>query len=154
MSNNKDGSIAPKERINIRYVPKTDGQVAEVELPLNLLVTGDLSGKPDQTPLDERQPVAIDKNNFNAVIAQSDVGRNFTVSSALSGNDGARMDINLKVNSMADLSPDSIASQVLKNVIIGKSWITCARWGNCWQRINLIWLVSSAKKKETLMLNA
>jgi type VI secretion system ImpB/VipA family protein len=128
--------------------------VAEVELPLNLLVTGDLSGKPDQTPLDERQPVAIDKNNFNAVIAQSDVGRNFTVSSALSGNDGARMDINLKVNSMADLSPDSIASQVLKNVIIGKSWITCARWGNCWQRINLIWLVSSAKKKETLMLNA
>lgn len=112
MSNNKDGSIAPKERINIRYVPKTDGQVAEVELPLNLLVTGDLSGKPDQTPLDERQPVAIDKNNFNAVIAQSDVGRNFTVPSALSGNDGARMDINLKVNSMADLSPDSIASQV------------------------------------------
>ncbi|MGY6030083.1 type VI secretion system contractile sheath small subunit [Phytobacter sp. AG2a] len=112
MSNNKDGSIAPKERINIRYVPKTDGQMAEVELPLNLLVTGDLAGKPDQTPLDERQPVAIDKNNFNAVIAQSDVGRHFTVSSALGGNDGARLDINLKVNSMADLSPDSIASQV------------------------------------------
>lgn len=50
MSNNKDGSIAPKERINIRYVPKMDGRTAEVELPLSLLVTGDLLGRPDDTP--------------------------------------------------------------------------------------------------------
>jgi type VI secretion system protein ImpB len=112
MSNNKDGSIAPKERINIRYVPRTDGQAAEVELPLNLLVTGDLQGKPDDTPLDERQPVAIDKNNFNAVIAQSSIGRDFTVPSALGGAAGARMDVSLKVNSMADLSPDNVAAQV------------------------------------------
>lgn len=41
MSNSKDGSIAPKERINIRYVPKSGNQTAEIELPLNLLVTGD-----------------------------------------------------------------------------------------------------------------
>lgn len=38
MSNNNDGSIAPKERVNIRYVPKTDSQTEEIELPLNLLV--------------------------------------------------------------------------------------------------------------------
>lgn len=112
MSNHNDGSIAPKERINVRYVPRTDGQTAEVELPLSLLVTGDLKGKPDDTPLDERQPVAIDKNTFNAVLAQSGIERNVSVPSVLNGTSGARMDISLKVKSMADLSPDNIAAQV------------------------------------------
>lgn len=110
MSNHNDGSIAPKERINVRYVPRTDGQAAEVELPLSLLVTGDLLGKPDDTPLDERQPVAVDRNTLNAVLAQSGIERNVSVPSVLSAKADARMDISLKVNSMADLSPDSIAS--------------------------------------------
>src|SRR5262245_52939005 len=29
----KDGSVAPKERINIKYIPNTGGQQAETELP-------------------------------------------------------------------------------------------------------------------------
>ncbi|WP_171554665.1 type VI secretion system contractile sheath small subunit, partial [Shigella sonnei] len=41
MSKKFEGSVAPRERINISYVPKTDGQTAEVELPLNMLVVGD-----------------------------------------------------------------------------------------------------------------
>lgn len=112
MSNHNDGSIAPKERINVRYISKVNGQAAEVELPLSLLVTGDLKGKPDDTPLDERQPVAIDKNTFNAVLAQSGIERNVSVPSVLSSVSGARMDVSLKVKSMADLSPDNIAAQV------------------------------------------
>ncbi|HDH0829062.1 TPA: type VI secretion system contractile sheath small subunit [Klebsiella oxytoca] len=112
MSKNKDGSIAPKERINIRYVPKSGDQTAEIELPLNLLVTGDLLGKPGDTPLDERQPVSVDRNTLNAVLAQSGIERNVSVPSVLSDKAGAQMDIHLKVKSMADLSPDSIASQV------------------------------------------
>lgn len=40
----KQGSVAPKERINIRYVPATGGEQEEVELPLKLLVTGDFQG--------------------------------------------------------------------------------------------------------------
>lgn len=64
--NDGGGSIAPKERVNIKFQPKTGNQTAEVELPLNLLVTGDLTGGRDDTQLDERQPVAISRNNFNA----------------------------------------------------------------------------------------
>ncbi|HAT2608184.1 TPA: type VI secretion system contractile sheath small subunit [Kluyvera intermedia] len=112
MSNHNDGSIAPKERINVRYISKVNGQASEVELPLSLLVTGDLKGKPDDTPLDERQPVAIDKNTFNAVLAQLGIERNVSVPSVLSSVSGARMDVSLKVKSMADLSPDNIAAQV------------------------------------------
>ncbi|HEX4504033.1 MAG TPA: type VI secretion system contractile sheath small subunit [Scandinavium sp.] len=112
MSNTKDGSIAPKERINIRYIPKTNGQVAEVELPLNLLITGNLKGTVDDTPLDERVPVSINRNNFNSVLEQHDIGREFAVPSALSETPDTQLAINLKVKSLADLSPDNIAMQV------------------------------------------
>lgn len=108
--NDSGGSIAPKERVNIKFTPKTGNQTAEVELPLNLLVTGNLTGGIDTTPLDERQPVAISRNNFNAVLEQSGIGREFTVPSALSETPDARMNVNLKVKSLADLSPDNIAS--------------------------------------------
>jgi len=113
MSSNKfDGSIAPKERINIRYTPKTDGQTAEIELPLNLLITGDLKGMTDGTPLDERQSVAINRNNFNAVLEQSEIGRDFIVPSVISETPDSTISVSLKVKSLADLSPDNIASQV------------------------------------------
>ncbi len=49
MSKKFEGSVAPRERINISYVPKTDGQTAEVELPLNMLVVGDISNSPSCT---------------------------------------------------------------------------------------------------------
>ncbi|MEB7544016.1 type VI secretion system contractile sheath small subunit [Enterobacter huaxiensis] len=110
--NDNSGSIAPKERVNIRFQPKTGNQTAEVELPLNLLVTGNLMGGTDETPLDERQPVAINRNNFNAVLDQAGIGRDFTVPSALGEAPDARMNVNLKVKSLADLSPDNIAAQV------------------------------------------
>lgn len=111
-SQKNDGSIAPRERVNIKFTPKTGSQTAEVELPLNLLVTGDLTGGVDDTPLEERQPVGINRNNFNAVLDQSGIGRDFAVPSTLSESPDAHMSINLKVKSLADLAPDNIAAQV------------------------------------------
>lgn len=35
------GSVAPKERVNIKYVPATSDEQAEVELPHKMLVLGD-----------------------------------------------------------------------------------------------------------------
>ncbi|MBF0826551.1 type VI secretion system contractile sheath small subunit [Muribacter muris] len=61
MSKGKEGSVAPKERINIKYVPATGDQVAEVELPLSMLVVGDMKGRAEDTPIEERQMVSIDK---------------------------------------------------------------------------------------------
>ncbi|HCB2207326.1 TPA: type VI secretion system contractile sheath small subunit [Citrobacter farmeri] len=110
--NDSSGSVAPKERVNIKFQPKTGTQTAEVELPLNLLVTGNLSGITDGTPLDERQPVAINRNNFNAVLDEAGISRDFVVPSVLSETPDARMSVNLKVKSLADLSPDNIAAQV------------------------------------------
>lgn len=59
MSKKFEGSVAPRERINISYVPKTDGQTAEVELPLNMLVVGDTGNTQETSSLDERQAVPL-----------------------------------------------------------------------------------------------
>ncbi|WP_392565268.1 type VI secretion system contractile sheath small subunit [Utexia brackfieldae] len=109
---NKEGSVAPKERINIKYTTETNGQVAEKELPLHLLVTGDFAGKPQDRPLEERKPISIDKNNFDAVMASSDIELEFAVRNRLDERVESEMPIKLKVNNLKDFSPDSIANSV------------------------------------------
>jgi type VI secretion system protein ImpB len=37
----KEGSVAPKERINVTFKPATGGAQEEIELPLKLLAIGD-----------------------------------------------------------------------------------------------------------------
>jgi len=83
MSKNHEGSVAPKERINISYVPKTDGQPSEVELPLNMLIVGDTGKTTEKMALDERHMVSIDKHSFNAVMAEASISLNFAVPAKL-----------------------------------------------------------------------
>ena len=64
----KDGSVAPRERINIKYRPATGDATEEKELPLKLLMLGDYTLRNDETPLEERKPVQVDKDNFNDVM--------------------------------------------------------------------------------------
>ncbi len=56
----KEGSVAPKERVNIVYRPETGDAKEEVELPLKLLVMGDFSQKTDDRMVEDRDPVNID----------------------------------------------------------------------------------------------
>jgi len=86
----KEGSVAPKERVNITYKPATGDQQEEVELPLRFMMMGDYTGKPDDTPLEERKPINIDKDNFNEVMAEHNLSLDLTVDDKLSGEDGGR----------------------------------------------------------------
>ncbi|MBW0617543.1 type VI secretion system contractile sheath small subunit [Escherichia coli] len=107
MSKKFEGSVAPRERINISYVPKTDGQTAEVELPLNMLVVGDTGNTQETSPLDERQAVSVNKHNFGAVMAE------FTVPATLKGSTtDDELNVALNIKSLDDFSPDSVARQV------------------------------------------
>ncbi|WCH38617.1 type VI secretion system contractile sheath small subunit [Aeromonas salmonicida] len=75
-----DGAtVAPKERINIKYVPATGGQQAEIELPLTMMVVGNMKGRTEETPIEERQTVSIDKNNFSSVMKESALELKFSV---------------------------------------------------------------------------
>ncbi|HTV87199.1 MAG TPA: type VI secretion system contractile sheath small subunit [Dyella sp.] len=109
----KAGSVAPQERINIKYVPAAGGQQAELELPLKLLVTGDFKGHGEQEALEDRQAVQVNKDTFDNVMAEAKLNLAMEVPSKL--GDGAEDDIlnvNLQFKSMKDFSPDAVAIQV------------------------------------------
>ncbi|KIC83110.1 type VI secretion system contractile sheath small subunit [Pseudomonas sp. C5pp] len=109
--NKSSGSVAPKERINIKYVPATDGEQAEVELPHKMLVLGDF-GLDDTRALEDRSIMRIDKHSFNNVLNDADVSLAMSVPSMLSTAPDAELAVNLQFKSINDFGPDSIARQV------------------------------------------
>jgi type VI secretion system protein ImpB len=107
-----DGSVAPKERVNIVYKSNTGDQTEDVELPLKLLMLGDFSGKESDTPIEDREPVNINKDNFNDVMSGMNLSIDLNVKDTLSEKDDDEMSVHLDIRSMKDLSPDSVAQQV------------------------------------------
>lgn len=108
----KEGSVAPKERVNITYKPATGDLQEEVELPLKILAMGDYTGKPDDRPLEERKAINIDKDNFNQVMKEHKLGLNANVQDKLSGEENAEMAVSLKFDSLKDFTPEGVADQV------------------------------------------
>ncbi|GAB6888312.1 type VI secretion system contractile sheath small subunit [Desulfothermus okinawensis JCM 13304] len=108
-----EGSIAPKERVNITYKPATGDAKEEVELPLKLLVMGDFTLKEDDTMLEDREPISVDKNNFNDVLRAQNLELQFTVPNKLSDEeDAGEITVNLKFQSIKDFEPDNIIKNV------------------------------------------
>jgi type VI secretion system protein ImpB len=108
----KDGSVAPQERVNITYKPATGNFTDEVELPLKMLFMGDYTGRADPRPVEERKPVNVDKDNFQQVLAEQNLGVSISVPDQLSGEPGAELSVNLKFKKLSDFGPDAVAEQV------------------------------------------
>jgi len=108
----KDGSVAPRERINIKYRPATGDASEEKELPLKLLMLGDYTMRNDETPLEERKPVQIDKDNFNDVMRGMNLKLDVNVKNTLADKDDEEMAASLTFESLKDFGPESIAKQV------------------------------------------
>ena len=105
----KEGTVAPRERVNITYRPATGDAKEDVELPLKLLVMGDFTGAPDDRQLEKREPVNIDKDNFNEVMKAQNLDLDVTVPDKLSGDKDKEIAVKLKFESMKDFSPETIA---------------------------------------------
>ena len=109
----KQGTVAPKERINIKYVPATGDQQADTELPLKLLVVGDFKGGEEETPIEERQSVSVDKNNFQSVMREAGLSLQTAVPNHLDeSEEPADIAVNLNFKSLEDFSPDAVAKQL------------------------------------------
>ena len=106
------GSVAPKERINIKYVPATGDQHSEVELPLKLLVTGDFKGQPESLALEQRSLVGINQDSFDEVLAKANVHLALAVPSMLGVNPQDELGVSLGFKTLDDFGPDAIARQV------------------------------------------
>ncbi|MFJ4445552.1 type VI secretion system contractile sheath small subunit [Pseudomonas sp. NPDC089422] len=104
-------SVAPKERINIRYVPATGGEQAEVELPHKMLVIGDF-GLDDSRALEDRPVLRIDKHSFDSVLEDAQVSVNLSVPSLLGQDSDTELAVSLQLASIKDFGPDRIARQV------------------------------------------
>jgi type VI secretion system protein ImpB len=107
-----EGSVAPKERINIVFKPATGGAQEEVELPLKLLMLGDYTSREDDRPVEDRKPISIDKDNFNEVMRKQDLNITFSAKNTLSGEEGDDMAVNLKFDTLKDFEPENVAKQV------------------------------------------
>ena len=108
----KEQTVAPKERVNITYKPATGDQKSEVELPLHLLFLGDFSGRADERPLEEREPIGIDKDNFDRVLAEHQVGLTIQVPNVLAEKQEGELKVELKFEKLADFGPDAVAQQI------------------------------------------
>jgi len=108
----KEASVAPRERVNIVYRPAIGDAKEEVELPLKLMVLSDYTGRPDDRPLEKREPINIDKDNFNEVLKAQGVSLNLNVPNRLSGRPEDEMSVKLKVESMKDFGPEAVVGQV------------------------------------------
>ncbi|MBO4295688.1 MAG: type VI secretion system contractile sheath small subunit [Desulfovibrio sp.] len=108
----KEGSVAPKERVNIVYRPATGNAKEEVELPLKLVVLGDFTLRPDDRMVEDRAPVSIDKDNFNDVMKGQGLGLKFSVPNKLTDEPDAQMAVDLKFESLKDFEPDAIVQKV------------------------------------------
>lgn len=109
----KEGSVAPKERINITFKPATGSAQEEIELPLKLMVLGDFTQQMDERKVEDRKPINIDKNNFDEVLANQKLGLTLSVPNRLQDEDSAQeLAIDLRINSMKDFNPASLVEHV------------------------------------------
>ncbi|MDR2799973.1 MAG: type VI secretion system contractile sheath small subunit [Desulfovibrio sp.] len=108
----KEGSVAPKERVNIVYKPAGDDSQPDVELPLKLTVLGNFTRQPDDRPVEDRAPISVDKDNFNDVLKAQNVKLDIVVDNKLAEEEGTSMPVSLSFASIKDFEPDAVARQV------------------------------------------
>jgi type VI secretion system protein ImpB len=106
-----EGSVAPKERVNIVYKSDTGGAQEEKELPLKMLVMGDFTQRVDESPVESRKPVNVNKDNFNDVLKSQKIKVDMNVPNALA-KEGGEMAVQLKFESIKDFEPEAVARQV------------------------------------------
>ncbi len=107
----KETSVAPRERVNIVYRPATGDAKEEVELPLKMLVLGDFTFRPDDRRVEDREPINVDKDNFNEVLKAQDINVSVTVPNKLSGEPEEEMNVTLKFDSIKDFGPEAITKK-------------------------------------------
>lgn len=109
----KDGSVAPKERVNVTFKPAKSDSTEELELPLKVMVLGDFTLQQDDRQLEDRKPFNVDKSNFNDVIEKQNLNISFGVKNQLQDGEGPeKISVDLSFKQINDFDPASIVEQV------------------------------------------
>jgi type VI secretion system protein ImpB len=110
-------------RVHITYDVEVGDAIELKELPFVVGVLGDFSGKPDEPlpRMKDRKLIEIDRDNFDKVLAGMKPRLAFSVENKLA-NDGSKMNVELRFNSMEDFEPDQVVQQVdpLRKLIVAR----------------------------------
>ena len=100
-------------RVQITYDVEVGGAIELKELPFVVGVLGDFVGKPEEAlpALKNRKFVEIDPDNFNQVLSGMKPRVSFSTDNKLQ-DDGSKIGVDLKFNSIEDFEPDNIVQQV------------------------------------------
>jgi type VI secretion system protein ImpB len=100
----------PPARVNL-FLEVAKGDAKEkVELPMRMLVMGDFTGRPDSTPLENREVINLNKDNFESVLRSQEISVKTAVQNTLTGEDD--LAVELKFDSMKSFEPEAVARQV------------------------------------------
>ena len=108
----KEASVAPKERVNITYRPATGDAKEEVELPLKVLVVGDFTLRDDETSVEDRKSISVDKDNLDEVLKAQNIRLQARVKNTLSDDPEAQLGMDLDFKSMKDFEPDAVIQKI------------------------------------------
>jgi type VI secretion system protein ImpB len=99
--------------VQITYDVETGGAMEKVELPFIVGVLADLSGQPKEPPkpLKERKVVAIDRDNFDNVLAKAAPRLALRVPDRLTDS-GDKIAVELNFKSLEDFEPGRVVEQV------------------------------------------
>lgn len=100
-------------RVHITYDVEVGGAIEQKELPFVLGVLGDYSGMPDEDLglVKDRKFVEIDRDTFDKVLSAMKPRLAYRVDNKLT-DDGSKMGVELRFNSMEDFHPDQVVKQV------------------------------------------
>lgn len=100
-------------RVQITYDVEIGGAIELKELPFVVGVMGDFVGKPEEAlpPVKQRKFVEVDRDNFDQVLSGMKPRLAYTTENKLQ-DDGSKMGVELKFNSIEDFEPDNVVQQV------------------------------------------
>jgi len=105
-------SQSPKERINVTYKPAIGDATEDVEIPYKLTLLGEYNPNEEKVPVEEKKAIKIDKSNFNDVLKAQNLSVSFNVDNKLVEDDNSSLNVDLKINSIKDFSPEKIVENV------------------------------------------
>ncbi len=99
------------DRVKITYAStQEDGSLFQRELPLHMMIIGDFKGQASEVPMDEREAIEINSDNFNDVLVGMSPQVNCVVPNKL--HDSGELPIQLTIQSMQDFEPDNLIHNV------------------------------------------
>lgn len=101
----------PPARVNLFLEVETGDAKEKVELPFRMLMVGDYTAREEETPVEDREIINVNSNNFDSVMESMDLELEYTVPNRLKGGD-EEIKVELEFENMESFHPEQVANKV------------------------------------------